>query len=147
MSSDLTSPGSLSASSPELSAALQHPLSFVGHARVDATRVPRSRFPLVGRTLVAPLTGSDIGRVKPLVVDLAGTPGADRKALVWAQETFPSTISKHHGALVPLRRDTTPSGPRHTPSPTITATFASLCHSYIICYYFSRPWWVAQAVR
>lgn len=147
MSSDLTSPGSLSASSSELPAALQHPLGFVGHTRVDATRMPWSRFPLVGRTLVTPLTGPDIGRVKPLVVDLAGTPGTDRKALVWSQEAFPPTVSKHHGALVPLRRDATPSGPRHAPSTAIAATFASLCHSYIICYYFSRPRWRAQGVR
>ena len=140
-------PGSLPASPPELSAAHQHPLSFVGHARIDATRMPWSRFSLVGRTLVAPLTGSDIGRVKPLVVDFAGTPSADRKALVWSQKAFPPTISKHHGALVPLRRDPTPSGPRHAPLTTITTTFASLCHCYTICYYFSRPRWVAQAVR
>jgi len=117
-----------------LSAALQHPLSFVGHARIDATRMPWSRFSLVGRTLVAPLTGSDIGRVKPLVVDFAGTPGTDREALVWAQEAFFTTISKHDGAFVSLRRDTTPSGPRHAPSPTIAATFASLCHYTICCY-------------
>lgn len=116
-----------------LPAALQHALSFVGHTRVDTTRIPWSRFPLVGRTLVSPLTSSDIGRVESLVINLAGTPGADRKAFIWPKKAFFTAISKHNGALVPLGRYTSPSRPRHASS---TAIVASLCHYYILLFFW-----------
>ena len=109
----------------ESTPASQHGSSTTSDSTIDSLGMAWTRATLVRAALFAPLSSSNIGRIKTLFVDFTGSLGAHWETLSRAQETLAPTLTEHYCTSMPLRCNLSPSFPWNTATTATAATFTS----------------------